>query len=72
MEKHEVTTFIAVDLSAAFDTVDHVILTDVLDKQYGLSSTSLGWIDTYLRPRHCRLIVNSALSSARPVECSQG
>jgi hypothetical protein len=70
MEHQEVTAMIALDLSAAFDTVDHNILFDVLAKQYGLCSTALDWINSYLRPRSCRVSVNSSLSSARSLECS--
>ena len=34
---------IAVDLSAAFDTVDHDILLSVLEKYYGMTGTALIW-----------------------------
>lgn len=70
MERQEVTALIAIDLSAAFDTVDHDILTDVLNKQYGICSTALNWIDSYLRPRSCRVNVSSAYSRLRALECS--
>ena len=70
MEEQEVTALIAIDLSAAFDTVDHDILLNVLQKQYGACGTALNWIDSYLRPRSCRISVNSALSAARSLECS--
>ena len=70
MERQEVTAMIAVDLSAAFDTVDHDILLSVLENQYGLRNTSLAWMDSYLRPRSCKVSINSTLSSVRSLECS--
>jgi hypothetical protein len=50
MENQEVTALIALDLSAAFDTVDHDILLGVLNRQYGISGVALDWLDAYLRP----------------------
>lgn len=57
MEKKEVTAFIAIDLGAAFHTVDHDIifikhlfnllfefLINVLQKQYGTRRTALKWL----------------------------
>lgn len=58
MEKQEVTAFIAIDLGAAFHTVDHDIfffqtfvqsfiydiLINVLQKQYGTRRTALKWL----------------------------
>ncbi|CAG2244082.1 unnamed protein product [Mytilus edulis] len=70
MEHQEVTAMIAVDLSAAFDTVDHSILIKVLEYQYGVNGTALKWIDSYLRPRSCRVNVSSTTSSERQLECS--
>lgn len=70
MEKQEVTALIAIDLSAAFDTVDHGILLDVLNKQYGVCGIALDWVDSYLRPRSCRVSVNASLSSTRELHCS--
>lgn len=70
MEHQEVIALIAVDLSAAFDTVDHSILLDVLECQYGLCGTALQWVDSYLRPRSCRVSVNSNVSSERQLDCS--
>ena len=70
MEKQEVTALIAIDLSAAFDTVDHNILLQVLQNQYGVGGTVLSWIDSYLRPRSCRVSINTVQSSTRLLECS--
>src|SRR6218665_1318039 len=39
------------DLSAAFDTVAHDILTERLSRTYGICSSALDWISSYLRDR---------------------
>lgn len=76
MENQEVTTMIEIDLGAAFDTVDHDILVrlSVLNKQNSVSGNALNWLDSYLRPRSCKVSINSTLSTARALECkvSQG
>ena len=45
MEQQRTTAIIAIDLSVAFDTVDHDILLDVLHNQFGISETALAWYD---------------------------
>ena len=70
MEHQEVTALIAFDLSAAFDTVDHGILLEVLERQYGVRGIALKWVDSYLRTRTCRISINSQLSTIRDLECS--
>ena len=51
MEQKEVTPLLAIDLSAAFDTVNHNILLDVLQKRFGIKRTALNWVASYLCPR---------------------
>ena len=51
MERQEVTALTALDLSAVFDTVDHEILIEVLEHQFGITNLALSWFKTYLYPR---------------------
>ena len=51
MEKQLVTVVIILDLSAAFDTVDHNLLLEVLEKQYGIVGAAREWYTSYLKPR---------------------
>jgi hypothetical protein len=42
---------VGLDLSAAFDTIEHDILVDRLRTVFGVSGAALDWIETYLRGR---------------------
>ena len=58
------------DLSKAFDTIDHEILLDKL-YHYGLRGVSHAWFTNYLSNRKQKLLVsyNSTLSSSESVKC---
>ena len=51
MDNHEITCLILLNLSAAFDTVDHTILLDRLEKTFGIKGTALKWITSFLTGR---------------------
>ena len=48
MENKKVTTLVVMDLSAAFNTVDHQIFLDVLNSRFGIEGTALSWFSSYL------------------------
>ena len=53
------------DLSAAFDTVDHSVLTNVMRKRFGVSGKALDWVEEYVRDRSQAVRVNCSESPVR-------
>lgn len=65
MEKQSVSALIAIDLSAAFDTVSHPILLNILENRFGMKDTVLKWTESYLSPRNFRVVINGHFSEQR-------
>jgi len=63
MEESKITALVALDLSAAFDTVDHGILCSVLDSNFGVNSSALDWIRSYLKDRKLQVKVGDSNST---------
>ena len=51
------------DLLAAFDTVNHDLLLDVLQRKFGITNTALQWYNNFLKPRKFRVCINDSYSS---------
>ena len=60
----------AVDLSAAFDTVDHSILITVLRERFGITEMALSWFESYLHPQYCKVNVGTTYSKNIELVCS--
>ena len=61
-ERQSIMALVAIDLSAAFDTVDHDILLEILKNKFGIEGKALKWFDSYLRPRSFKVIINNTYS----------
>lgn len=74
MENQQCIALAALDLSAAFDTVDHQVLLHILEKRMGITGQALQWLDTYLRPRSFQVKVEDAVSMKKdlPFSVPQG
>ena len=62
MNKGEVKALTLLDLSAAFDTIDHATLTDRLSDWYGISSQAQILFSSYLQNRHLSVKNKDTLS----------
>ena len=63
MEQQRVTLLVLINLSAAFDTVDHPILFQCLEKQFGFHDSVLSWYKSYLSDRKQCIILNGMWSN---------
>ena len=63
MENQQVTLLVVLDLSTVFDTVDHRILLDHLQSDFGISGSALNWIESFLSNRTQRIYIDGVLSN---------
>ena len=62
MNKQHITILVLLDLSAAFDTVDHHNFLERLASKVCLSGTALNWFQSYLSGRSQRVSVRGSVS----------
>ena len=62
MDRQHVTLLVMLDLSAAFDTVNHEILLNRLDSRVGVKGQVLKWFASYRTNRSLRVSFGQALS----------
>ena len=70
MENKSVTAMVAIDLSAAFNMVDHEHPLNMLHCKFGICNNALERVNSYLRPRSCKVNIKNSYSSARQLNFS--
>ena len=65
MEKGKIITSIAIDLSAAFDTLDHYILIQTLEQSFGVHCVALNWFKEYLHDKKFKVCVDGDCSEIK-------
>ena len=69
MDNRKAIFLALLDLSAAFDTVDHTILIKRIENSQGVGGNALEWIRSYLTGRSQRVSAHGATSDAVSLEC---
>ena len=71
MENQQVTAVMALDLSAAFNMVNHEILLSVLKHNFGLEDTVLNWFESYLHPGNYKVSIGKIFFRMKsPLQCT--
>ena len=70
MENKLVTAVILLNLLAAFDTVDHDILLEVMHNKFGMDGNALKWYSNYLKPRKFKVNINKIFSTEKTMQYS--
>jgi hypothetical protein len=69
MDKNKICILVLLDLSAAFDTVNHTYLLDRLKSNFGLSGTVVEWFSSYLSGRTQSVLIDGVSSVAKDLKC---
>ena len=68
MDKRNTVMLVLLDLSAAFDTIDHNILLNRLEKRCGITGTALRWFNSYLTGRSQSVSIDGIQSKLKPLK----
>ena len=69
MDRQRVTLLVLLDLSAAFDTVNHDILLRRLETLFRITGTALQWFSSYLGNRSQRVVFGDGVSESFYLAC---
>ena len=67
INQQKISALVLLDLSAAFDTIDHGILLERLSSYYGISGTALKLLSSYLLGRTQSVCIDSHITPSSPM-----
>ena len=67
LDERKAAILVLLDLSAAFDTIDHTIILTRFRDRCGITATCLAWFESYLVNRSQRIQMHGRISAERPV-----
>ena len=67
MDQHQEVVLVLLDLSAAFDTIDHQALLRRMESRFGICGPALAWLKSYFLDRYQRVQIDNILSNPTPV-----
>jgi len=70
IDNGQVSLLVLLDLSAAFDTVDHQILLSVPSDRFAVANNALTWFISYLTDRTQQFMYAGSCTSSFTVDCS--
>ena len=62
LDQNKCTVLVLLDLSAAFDTIDHKTLLNRLEHEFGIAGSPLQWMTSYLNDRFQTVCIDGQLS----------
>lgn len=68
IDDKKIVCSVLLDLSAAFDILDHRVLLNKL-RCYGFERSAVAWVESYLTERKCTVYFNGSYSEQRAVSC---
>ena len=69
IDNHKCVALLLLDLSAAFDTVDHELLLQRMIKRFGIDRQVLKWFRSYLNGRAQSVIIDNIKSTSKDLSC---
>ena len=68
-DRGDLSLLVLLDLSAAFDVIDHELLLSRLQNEMGITGTALRWFSSYLVDRTQHVVVKQASSQSTLLNC---